>query len=119
MFILKVPDEVLHLIISLLSNRDVKNVRLTNRRMASNSKLRIERVFISPSYRNIEVFRAVAKHNEFQNKVKEIIWDDAKFRPHFYDEEANYWGWSDEVMGEKLQMSIFEEKCNENLGPDP
>jgi hypothetical protein len=119
MSILKLPDEVLQLIISPLSNRDVKNVRLTNRRLASNSKLRIERVFISPSYRNIEVFRAVATHDEFRNQVKEIIWDDAKFRPHFYDEELNPEGWSHDEMGEEFQMRTFEEECNENIGHDP
>jgi hypothetical protein len=104
MFILKFPDEILHLIISFLPNRDVKNVRLTNRRMAANSKLRIERVFISPNYRNIEVFLAVARHSYFRNQVKEIIWDDARFLGLEEDEDVE---WTEEQLA-KLKMDPHE-----------
>jgi len=77
--ILSCPDEVIELITSFLPNKDIKNVRLTNKRLRSTSILRIERVFISPSYRNIEVLYAIADHTEFRGYVKEVIWDDARY----------------------------------------
>jgi hypothetical protein len=73
------PDEVLQLITSFLPNRDVKNARLAHRRLRAASSLRLERVFISPSYRNLEVLRAVAGHDELRGRVREIVWDDARF----------------------------------------
>jgi hypothetical protein len=43
--------------------------------------LRFERVFISANPRNVEVLRAVANHDTFRHRVKEIIWDDAILEP--------------------------------------
>jgi hypothetical protein len=42
------------------------------------SLLRLDRVFLSVNLRNIEVFRAIADHEEFCHRVKEVIWDDAQ-----------------------------------------
>lgn len=100
------PDEVLCLITSLLSNRDIKNIRLTNKRLRSASVLRIERVFTSPSYKNNEVFRTVAAHEEFSSRGREIIWDDARFE--------KYTKWLEE--GEKPRTrEEFDNICGDNL----
>lgn len=53
--IFRLPDEVLQLISFRLFNKDIKNLRLASKRLSATSTLRIERVFISPSYKNIEV----------------------------------------------------------------
>ncbi|KAK5994469.1 hypothetical protein PT974_04944 [Cladobotryum mycophilum] len=42
------------------------------------ASLRINRVFLSPNPRNIEVFRAVANHAELRHRIVEIIYDDAR-----------------------------------------
>ncbi|KAG4432250.1 hypothetical protein IFR05_012256 [Cadophora sp. M221] len=106
------PDELLCLITSHLPNRDIKNVRLANKRLRSTSTLRFERVFLSPSYKNIEVLRAIAEHIEFRNQVKELVYDDARF--------AKYTVWREgEVLheweDERKPTSEFLLKCEKNL----
>jgi hypothetical protein len=71
------PDELVGAICALLSNRDIKSLRLTCRALGVKSPLELDRVFISPNPRNVEVLLAVANHNVFRHRVKEIIWDDA------------------------------------------
>jgi hypothetical protein len=71
------PDELVGAICALLSNRDIKSLRLTCRALGVKSPLEFDRVFISPNPRNVEVLLAVANHNVFRHRVKEIIWDDA------------------------------------------
>ncbi|KAG6978016.1 LysM domain-containing protein [Fusarium oxysporum f. sp. conglutinans] len=45
------------------------------------SRLRLNRLFISPNERNLDVLRAVANHPTFRLGVEEIIWDDATLKP--------------------------------------
>ncbi|SCO82577.1 uncharacterized protein FRV6_06790 [Fusarium oxysporum] len=71
------PNELLGAICALLCNRDVKSLRLTCRALGDTSPLRFDRVFISANPRNIEVLLAVANHDVFRHRVKEIIWDDS------------------------------------------
>ncbi|KAG5794554.1 hypothetical protein H9Q69_006370 [Fusarium xylarioides] len=71
------PNEVLGAICALLSNRDIKSLRLTCRDLGEKSYLRFDRVFISANPRNIEVLLAVANHDVFSHRVKEIVWDDS------------------------------------------
>jgi hypothetical protein len=40
--------------------------------------LRLDRVFISPNTRNIEVFRTIADHEDYRHQVKDIVWDDTQ-----------------------------------------
>jgi hypothetical protein len=75
----ELPNELIHYIWNLLTNGGIKNLRLANRRLKTCFRLRFDRVFISPSKRNIEVFRAIANHPEYRSHVSEIIWDDALF----------------------------------------
>ncbi|KAF5967717.1 hypothetical protein FBULB1_11097 [Fusarium bulbicola] len=74
------PNELLGSLCGLLCNRDIKNLRLTCRTLGEKSPLRLNRVFISANPRNIEVLLAVANHDVFRHRVKEIIWDDAVLR---------------------------------------
>ncbi|KAF5591706.1 hypothetical protein FPCIR_5986 [Fusarium pseudocircinatum] len=74
------PNELIGSICSLLCNRDVKSLRLTCRALRNKSYLRFDRVFISANPRNIEVLLAVANHDVFRHRVKEIIWDDNVLR---------------------------------------
>ncbi|EXK46246.1 hypothetical protein FOMG_04452 [Fusarium oxysporum f. sp. melonis 26406] len=71
------PNELLGAICALLCNHDIKSLRLTCRALGDKSYLRFDRVFISPDPRNIEVLLAVANHDVFRHRVKEIIWDDS------------------------------------------
>ncbi|KIL93010.1 hypothetical protein FAVG1_04191 [Fusarium avenaceum] len=74
------PSELIAAICNLLSNRDVKNLRLTYRYLRDKSPLRFDRVYISANPRNIEVLTAIANHEVFRHRVKEIIWDDATLK---------------------------------------
>ncbi|KAF5559135.1 hypothetical protein FPHYL_7173 [Fusarium phyllophilum] len=75
-----IPNELLGCISALLCNRDTKSLRLTCRALKDKSYLRFDRVFISANPRNIEVLLAVANHDVFRHRVKEIIWDDSLLR---------------------------------------
>lgn len=70
------PVELIHAVIALLPNRDIKNLRLTCTRLGRIAHPRLKRVFLSANPLNIEVFRAIADHDCFRRGVVEIIWDD-------------------------------------------
>jgi hypothetical protein len=74
------PSELIGAICNLVPNRDVKNLRLTNRYLRDKSPLRFDRVYISANPRNIEVLTVIANHDVFRHRVKEIIWDDATLK---------------------------------------
>ncbi|KAK2877264.1 hypothetical protein FQN49_001288 [Arthroderma sp. PD_2] len=76
--LLLLPLELLLSISSYLSNRDLKNLRLTCASLRDRVLLRLDRVFLSPNGRNIEVFRAIASHETYRRRVVEIIWDEAR-----------------------------------------
>lgn len=72
----RLPAELLQAVLSYLSNQDIKNLRLTNKAVKERALLRLTRVFISANPLNIQVFRAIADHDQFRHQVTEIIWDD-------------------------------------------
>jgi hypothetical protein len=71
------PSELVGVICGLLSNSDIKSLRLTCRYLRDKSPLRFDRVFISANPRNIEVLLSISNHDVFRHRVKEIVWDDA------------------------------------------
>lgn len=73
--------EIISVICFALSNKDIKNLRLTCRLLSIICKLRLDRVFLSASPRNISVFRAIAQHETFRKQIFEIVWDDALLQP--------------------------------------
>ncbi|KAK7743718.1 hypothetical protein SLS62_010497 [Diatrype stigma] len=75
--ILRLPVEIVKEIYTYLSNRDIKNVRLTCSFFSGTATLRLDRVFLSANPRNVEVFQAVANNEVYRARVTEIIWDDA------------------------------------------
>lgn len=78
--LLKLPPEISTAITTHLSNNDIKSLRLTCKALCAISQLRLDRVFLSANPRNIEVFRAIADHQVFRERVVEIIWDDARLK---------------------------------------
>lgn len=68
-----VPLEILLLILSSLTNRDRKSLRLTCKVLHNTIPLCFSRVFLSLNPVDIEVFRAVADHPKFRHQVTEII----------------------------------------------
>lgn len=74
----RLPVEILAAVLSFLANKDVKILRLTSKTLKERTLLRLDRVFLSANSRNIQVFRAIADHEEFHHRVKEVIWDDAQ-----------------------------------------
>jgi hypothetical protein len=88
------PAEVLNQVFYQLHNIDLKNLRQTCTYFKDATPLHLNRLFLSPNLRDIEVFRAVADHESFRLQVTEIIYDDARFNPDhkiecpsWYDEE--------------------------------
>lgn len=86
--LLKLPIEILNSVVSHLPNHGIKNLRLTCHRLHGLASLRLGRVFLSANPRNIQVFAAVAQHDEFRKQVTEIVWDDARL-PHDHREYNN------------------------------
>ncbi|KAM0210460.1 hypothetical protein ACHAPA_002043 [Fusarium lateritium] len=62
------PTELVGAICGLLSNSDIKSLRLTCRYLRDKSRLRFDRVFISANPRNIEVLLAIANHDVFRGR---------------------------------------------------
>ncbi|PNP75822.1 hypothetical protein FNYG_10900 [Fusarium nygamai] len=90
------PAELLNQVLCELHNIDLKNLRQTCTYIKGATHLRLNRLFLSPNLRDIEVFRAVADHGTFRLQVTEIIYDDARFDaahemecPSWYDEEKD------------------------------
>lgn len=77
-FLSKIPRELLDAIASRLPNSGVKSLRATNNFFHRRVPLRIERVFLSANSLNIQVFRAIADHEQFRRGVSDIVWDDAR-----------------------------------------
>lgn len=71
--------DILYMVRSFLTNRDVKSLRLTCKYLNNTVPLSFSRVFLSANPLDIEVFRAVADHPTLRHQIKEIIWDDARF----------------------------------------
>jgi hypothetical protein len=89
------PPEIISIVCLHLPNRDIKNLRLTNRGVCSTARLRLDRVFLSPNPCNIDVLKAVADHPVFSKAIAEIIWDDARLvsgpQGGDSDDEDNVW----------------------------
>lgn len=85
------PAELIASITDHLPNKDIKRLRLTCRALLLRAILRISRVFLSPNRTNIDVFLAIAQHEHYRERVKEVIWDDAQLfnyiDPQYYDLE--------------------------------
>jgi hypothetical protein len=73
------PVELLHQVVSNLSNRDIKNLRQTCTFFHKITQLRLDRVFLSPNPRDIKIFTAIAEHDACRLRIQEIIYDDARF----------------------------------------
>lgn len=76
--ILRLPAALHVCIISHLSNRDIKSLRLACTFFRGIARLRLHRVFISSHQRDIQVLRAIADSDTFRSGVTELIWDDAR-----------------------------------------
>lgn len=60
----RLPAELLAVVSSFLVNKDIKTLRLTSKTLKEGARLRLDRVFLSANPRNIDVFRAIAGHEE-------------------------------------------------------
>jgi hypothetical protein len=75
----RLVPKVIAAIVSHLSNRNVKSLRLTCKILYERAPLHLDRVFLSANPRNIEVALAIADHETFRHGMVEIIWDDTLF----------------------------------------
>lgn len=96
--LLRLPAVLHDTIICHLSQRDIKNLRLTCTFFHGIARLRLHRVFISAHQRDIQVLHAIADSDTFRSGVTELIWDDARFSkfPHL----ARAIGRNDEEISE-------------------
>ncbi|KUL84067.1 hypothetical protein ZTR_07439 [Talaromyces verruculosus] len=115
------PAELVGLIVSFLPNRDIKNLRLTCPTLGQMAQLRLGRVFLSANPLNIEVFRAIADHEEFRHNIVEIIWDDARLIEHAPERRLDLldgedWAqWGDDPNSYEGIPWWFEESYEENI----
>lgn len=108
----RLPVELVASICDHLDNRSIKNLRLTCRIFAQLAVLRFNRLFISASPRDIEVFCAVAGCDALRNQVKEIIWVDTTmndiWQPRRYTNRIEMFG----SHASKSNEIDLEERCN-------
>ncbi|KPM43235.1 hypothetical protein AK830_g3358 [Neonectria ditissima] len=108
------PAELIVAVASHLPNRDRKSLRLTCTSFGQRVLLRIDRVFLSASPLDIEVFKAVADHGTYRKRVTELIWDDACLTmpptpPRAYQCESR------KQHIEPFWQQWFEDACKKNL----
>lgn len=109
---LQLPDDLIALLVTFLTIKDKKALRLVNRHLSAFSPLPLSRVFISPSYKDIQVFRAIAAHPIISKQVKEIVWDDARFEKFDPDDDDQSELLPDERVKNKHD---FRERLDDNL----
>ncbi|KAM5387942.1 hypothetical protein ACJA88_001202 [Fusarium oxysporum] len=93
----RLPAEVLNQVFYQLHNIDLKTLRQTCTYIKDATHLRLNRLFLSPNFRDIEVFRAVADHETFRFQVTEIIYDDARFDPAHEMEWPSWYDQEDDI----------------------
>lgn len=119
--IIRLPAALHDAIISSLSKRDIKSLRLTCTFFHGIARLRLHRVFISAHQRDIQVLHAIADSEKFRTGVTELIWDDARLSadPRLsqahgeMDEDENSEASHDNDDREVPQW--FINACNENI----
>lgn len=78
----RLPLELYNLVLSNLSNRERKCLRLVCSSLRDKTPLRITRVFLSANERNVDVFRSIADHDMYRAQITDLIWDDAVLSSH-------------------------------------
>ncbi|KAJ5936331.1 hypothetical protein N7454_005629 [Penicillium verhagenii] len=112
------PAEVIGLICAELSNSDIKSLRLTCTWISQIAQLRLTRVFLSADPTNIRVFRAIADHEQYRERITEIIYDDARLA---FWELGTRSGFDRQKLEEIDAMSTkgcpnwFAEACHQNI----
>ncbi|KAL8909864.1 MAG: hypothetical protein Q9171_004814 [Xanthocarpia ochracea] len=77
---LNIPNESQLHILSYLSARDIKSVRLVCRDLASKGAgFLATTLYISPRKRDMEIFRAITGHQEIRKSVSDLIYDTSQF----------------------------------------
>ncbi|KAG9252382.1 uncharacterized protein F5Z01DRAFT_638258 [Emericellopsis atlantica] len=79
MLLLDLPPEILEGALFLLSNADIKNLRLACTHLGQVARLRLNRVFLSLNPLDIQVLRNVAGHETYRHHITELIYDDTRF----------------------------------------
>ncbi|CAJ2502930.1 Uu.00g103240.m01.CDS01 [Anthostomella pinea] len=88
--LVRIPLELFTAVASYLPNCAIKNLRLTCRLIHDRAPLRLNRVFLSPNPRNVEVFRAIADHDGYRTDIVEIIWDDTQLMLNVMDLQCGH-----------------------------
>ncbi|KAL8727992.1 MAG: hypothetical protein Q9181_005496 [Wetmoreana brouardii] len=74
------PPELILMILSYLRKDDLKRARRVSRKLASLGAQRlIQRLYISPRTKDMDVFDAVTQHPELRKSVKHLVYDTAHF----------------------------------------
>ena len=76
------PAEILLNILGCLVKSDIKSVRLVSKECnRQSSGFLFDRIYFSPQYQNLEVFRAICQNPVYRNTVKELVYDATWFNP--------------------------------------
>lgn len=86
--LLSLPVEILHMIASELPNSAIKKLRRTCSFASMVFRLRLNRVFLSPHQRDIDVFCEVARSETLRHQVVELVWDQNRFCLGYMGREA-------------------------------
>lgn len=110
--LLRLPAELYDPIVSYLSNRDIKSLRLTSTFFQSVARLRLYRVFISANPHDIQVLEAITESEVYRFGVTELIWDDARFGHDADDEGDNC---DDEGSDDEEVPKWFQDAYDDNI----
>lgn len=69
--------EVIDHVCDYLDNADIKELRLTCRKLGLFADIRINRIFISPHKKILDTFHNIVHTPRFTRHIKELVWDDS------------------------------------------
>lgn len=118
--LLRLPAALHDPIISHLTNRDIKSLRLTCTFFHDIARLRLHRVFLSAHNRDVQVLRAIADSDAFRSGVTELIWDDARLNnfPHLAQAHDENVGDNNSETHDNNDSEVpkwFTNACDENI----
>ncbi len=89
--LMDLPNELLFIILSFLSQRDLLSVRLIDVLMSKLSAGSIiERVYFAPRIERIQLFQNIAQSPVFSKSVRELVYDTRLFTVGMVNDEAIY-----------------------------
>ena len=106
----KLPVEVLVEVLSSLPKADLKQARLSCRRLRNaGDRWLFQRIYFAPREKTMDAFKHIAANPAFNRHVTEIIYDGRLFQQHFLEPEMYYKAYHVyvQLLGEEGERAVM------------